>query len=51
MSKGFFGSLFDFNRDGKLDSFERAMDVMAFTELLEDEEDDELIEEDDDFYE
>lgn len=31
--KGFFGNLFDFNRDGKLDSFERAADFAAFASL------------------
>lgn len=34
MDKGFFGSLFDFNHDGKLDFAERACDVMAFNELM-----------------
>lgn len=32
--KGFFGNLFDFNRDGKLDSFERAADFAAFASLV-----------------
>jgi len=45
MDKGFFGGMFDFNRDGKLDSFERAADFAAFMELTsstddETEEDD-----------
>ena len=35
---GFFWNLFDFNHDGKLDSFERAADFVAFTSLREDEE-------------
>ena len=35
---GFFGNLFDFNHDGKLDSFERTADFVAFTSLMEDEE-------------
>lgn len=39
MDKGFFGSLFDLNRDGELDSVERAMDFMAFNELMTDSED------------
>ena len=30
---GFFGNMFDFNRDGKLDGFERAADFCAFNEL------------------
>ena len=34
MDKGFFGGLFDMNHDGKLDSFERAMDFMAFEEMV-----------------
>ena len=47
MDKGFFGGLFDFNRDGKLDSFERAMDFMAFEEMTkETEADDYDVEED-----
>lgn len=36
--KGFFGSLFDFNGDGKLDSMEQAADFGAFMSLMEDEE-------------
>lgn len=35
---GFFGNLFDFNHDGKLDSFERTADFVAFTSMMEDEE-------------
>lgn len=35
---GLFGNLFDFNHDGKLDSFERTADFVAFTSLMEDEE-------------
>ena len=31
---GFFNGLFDFNKDGHLNSVERAMDFMAFTELM-----------------
>ena len=47
MDKGFFGSLFDLNGDGKLDFFERALDYKAFEELvLKDEEN--SSEEDDD---
>lgn len=33
--KGFFGGLFDFNGDGKLDTFERAADTAAFMSLME----------------
>ena len=35
---GFFGNMFDFNHDGKLDGFERAADFAMFTSLMEDEE-------------
>ena len=31
---GLFGKMFDLNRDGKLDSIERAMDYMIFNEHL-----------------
>lgn len=31
---GFFGNMFDFNRDGNLDSFERVADFCAFNELM-----------------
>lgn len=48
MQRGFFNGLFDFNRDGKLDSFERAMDIMAFNALLEEEENDDEWDEDED---
>ncbi len=41
MGPGFFGDLFDFDHDGELDSFERAMDFMAFEDVMsEDDEDD-----------
>lgn len=51
MDKGFFGELFDFNHDGKLDSFEKTMDFMAFNEMMNesesssDDEDEELADE------
>ena len=35
---GFFGNMFDFNHDGKLDGFERVADIAMFTSLMEDEE-------------
>ncbi len=38
MAGGFFGKMFDFNRDGKLDSLERAMDFMAFNEMTREED-------------
>ena len=47
MDKGFFGSLFDLNKDGKLDLFERSLDYMAFEELvLNDNENDDSEDED-----
>ena len=33
---GLFGDLFDFNHDGELDPMERAMDFMAFDEMMKD---------------
>ena len=49
MDKGFFGGLFDFNRDGELDPMERAMDFMAFDEMMKDSdgssEDEDLVDE------
>lgn len=39
--KGFFGNLFDFNRDGKLDSFERTADFAAFASLVSENDDNE----------
>lgn len=41
MSRGFFGKMFDLNHDGKLSSFERAMDFMAFEETLREDNDSE----------
>lgn len=35
---GFLGKLFDFNRDGKSDSFERTADFVGFTLLTGDDE-------------
>ena len=31
--KGFFGDIFDFNRDGKLDSFEKAAELLEPGEI------------------
>ena len=49
MDKGFFGGLFDFNNDGELDPMERAMDFMAFDEMMKDSdgssEDEDLVDE------
>ena len=36
--KGFFGGLFDFNGDGKLDGFERAADFAAFHQMMSESE-------------
>ena len=33
--KGFFGGLFDFGGDGKLDTLEKAADFAAFMNLVE----------------
>ena len=33
--KGFFGGLFDFNGDGKLDTLEKAADFSAFINLVD----------------
>ena len=35
---GLFGGLFDFNNDGKLDSFEKAAEFGAFMQMIEFEE-------------
>ena len=34
MGGGIFGSLFDFNGDGKLDALERGMEFMAFQQIM-----------------
>ena len=34
MSGGIFGSLFDFNGDGKLDALERGMEFMTFQQIM-----------------
>ena len=39
MGKGIFGDLFDFNHDGELDTFERAMEFEAFGEMMKDDVD------------
>ena len=41
--RGLFGGLFDFNNDGRLDSFERAAEFMAFEEIMNESKKDELI--------
>lgn len=40
--KGFFGGIFDFNNDGKLDSLERAADFGMFMNMLDFAKEDEL---------
>ena len=44
--KGFFGSLFDFDGDGNLDTFEKAADFGMFVKMMEDIEDEEGDEDD-----
>ena len=48
---GFFGNMFDFNRDGKLDGFERAADFCAFNELMKEHNSTDYLDDDDDDYE
>ena len=50
MSKGLFGGMFDFNRDGKLDGLERAAEFAFLNSMFEEEDDDDSDEEEDDFY-
>lgn len=37
-NKDLFGEMFDFNHDGKLDSFERAAEFGAFMQIIDDGE-------------
>lgn len=37
---GLFGDFFDFNKDGKMDSFEKTAEFLAFMQLTESLEDD-----------
>lgn len=39
---GIFGDLFDFNRDGELDSFESALEFGAFMNMISDSQREEL---------
>ena len=53
MSRGFFGRMFDFNNDGKMDAFERAAEFQFFNEVItkndnDVDEDDDYLSEDDD---
>ena len=41
MGDGFFNGLFDFDGDGELNFGERAMDIMAFNDLMKWTEEDE----------
>ena len=49
MSKGLFGGMFDFNRDGKLDGLERAAEFAFLNSMFEKEENDDDSDEDDEF--
>ena len=40
--KGLFGGLFDFNGDGKLDSFEKAAEFGLFMQMMDSEKNDAL---------
>ena len=40
--KGLFGGLFDFNGDGKLDSFEKAAEFGMFMQMMDSQKNDEL---------
>lgn len=40
--RGLFGGMFDFDRDGELDAFERAAEFMFFEEMMNEEEKTEL---------
>ena len=40
MRKGLFGGMFDFNRDGKIDSIERAAEIAFLNDMMNQEEND-----------
>ena len=40
--KGLFGGLFDFNGDGKMDSFEKAAEFGMFMQMMDSQKNDEL---------
>ena len=44
---GIFGDMFDFNRDGELDAFEKSAEFGAFMNMIEQEESEEENEEED----
>lgn len=39
MGRGIFGNMFDMNRDGKVDAWERAMEMDFITSNMEEDED------------
>ena len=45
---GIFGNLFDFNGDGELDAFEKAAELGAIMQMIEEEETDESENDNDD---
>ena len=45
---GIFGNLFDFNGDGELDAFEKAAELGALMQMIEEEETDESENDNDD---
>lgn len=47
MTKGIFVSMFDFNRDGELNSFERAAELQFLHDVILREDDEETDETDD----
>ena len=44
MTGGFFGKLFDIDRDGKLNAMEQAMDFMLFDEMMREDKSEEALE-------
>ena len=48
---GVFGNMFDFNRDGKLDGFERAADFCAFNEMMKKDDSTDFLDDNNDDYE
>ena len=47
MTGGFFGKLFDIDRDCKLNAMEQAMDFMLFDEMMRENESEEELEDED----
>ena len=48
MRKGLFGGIFDFNRDGKMDSIEKAAEIAFLNDMINEEEDDSDYDKEDD---